>query len=120
MTVTITWQTVITAGAFLAAVVGITAKIAKAVRWVDRQEEQDTDLKALEAKHNADVDKLRAEEKAAIASIQEEQTLLTYGILASLQGLQELGCNGEVTKAIKKIDKYLNQKAHGGTEASYD
>lgn len=114
MTVTITWQTVILASTVLGAVVAITAYFAKAVRWVDHQEEQDTDIKALEAKHNADVDKLQAEEKAAIASIQEEQTLLTYGILASLKGLQELGCNGPVTDAIDHITKHLNKKAHGG------
>ena len=42
----------------------------------------------------------------------EEQQMLTYGVLACLKGLQEKGCNGPVTDAISKIEKYLNAKAH--------
>ena len=45
--------------------------------------------------------------------INEEQTLLTYGVLACLKGLKEQGCNGPVSEAINKIEKYLNKKAHG-------
>ena len=45
--------------------------------------------------------------------INEEQTLLTYGVLACLKGLKEQGCNGSVSEAINKIEKYLNKKAHG-------
>jgi hypothetical protein len=45
-------------------------------------------------------------------SINAEQTLLTYGLLACLKGLKEQGCNGPVTEAINKIERYLNQKAH--------
>ena len=41
------------------------------------------------------------------------QTLLTYGVLACLKGLKEQGCNGPVSEAINKIEKYLNKKAHG-------
>jgi len=44
--------------------------------------------------------------------INREQQLLTYGVLACLKGLQEKGCNGPVTEAIHKIEKYLNAKAH--------
>lgn len=47
-----------------------------------------------------------------IKSIQEEQTLLCYGIKACLQGLAEQGCDGPVHDALDKLDKHLNQKAH--------
>jgi len=47
-----------------------------------------------------------------ITSIQEEQTLLCYGIKACLQGLAEQGCDGPVHDALDKLDKHLNQKAH--------
>lgn len=50
---------------------------------------------------------------AKIMDINEEQTLLTYGVLACLKGLKEQGCNGPVSEAINKIEKYLNKKAHG-------
>lgn len=48
-----------------------------------------------------------------IKAIQKEQTLLCYGIRACLQGLVEQGCDGPVHDALDKLDKHLNQKAHG-------
>ncbi len=90
MEVTVTWQTIITAAAVLGAAAAVIAYFAKAVRWVDRQKKQDREL----------------------AAIKEEQTILTYGVLACLKGLKEQGCNGPVTEAINKIEKHLNQKAH--------
>lgn len=101
MQITLTWQTVITAFAVLSAIVGMVALFAKGVRWVDRQKQQDADIKALRATHNTDMD-----------SMKQEQTLIIYGLLACLKGLKEQGCNGPVTEAIQKIEKHLNQKAH--------
>ena len=90
MTLTLTWQTVITVAAVLAAAGGIGAAVARVVRWLDRQKAQDADLDA----------------------IREEQTLLTYGVLACLKGLQEQGCNGPVSEAIDKIERHINKAAH--------
>lgn len=90
MEVVITWQSIVTVAAVIGAIVAIVAYFAKAVRWVDRQKKQDKEL----------------------AAIKEEQTILTYGVLACLKGLKEQGCNGPVTEAINKIEKHLNQKAH--------
>ena len=59
-------------------------------RWYLKQEKQDTDIKF----------------------IKEEQILLTQGVLACLKGLQEQGCDGPVTVAIKQIERHLNQQAH--------
>ena len=59
-------------------------------RWYLKQEKQDTDIKF----------------------IKEEQMLLTQGVLACLKGLQEQGCDGPVTTAIKQIERHLNQQAH--------
>lgn len=101
MNITITWQTVITAFAFVGAVIGLIAYFSKAVRWVDKQNKQDVEIKALRKHHEED-----------IKHIKEEQTLLVEGILACLQGLQEKGCNGPVTQAIAKYQTYLNEKAH--------
>lgn len=101
MTVTLTWQTVITASAFVAAVIALVGVFAKAVRWMDRQKQQDNDIKALRATHIHDMD-----------AIKQEQTLMVYGVLACLKGLKEQGCNGPVTEAINRIEKHLNQKAH--------
>lgn len=92
MTVELSWNTIITAAALVAAIIALLSNFAKGVRWVDRQKAQDAEIK----------------------SIKDEQTLITYGLLACLKGLSEQGCDGPVTEAVDKIEKHLNVKAHGG------
>ena len=52
------------------------------------------------------------EQDVEIKKMKEEQCLLTYGTLACLKGLKELGCNGPVTEAIDKMEEHLNKVAH--------
>lgn len=101
MQIELTWQGIITAFAVVGAVVGLVTYFSKGVRWVDKQNQQDEAIKQLSKHHEDDM-----------ASIKAEQTLLMYGVLACLKGLQEKGCNGPVTEAINKFEKYLNEKAH--------
>jgi len=101
MQITLTWQTIITASAFLGAVVALVTYFSKIVRWVDKQSKQDEEIQKIKTHHEED-----------IAIIKEENTLLVFGILACLKGLREQGCNGPVTETIDKIEKYLNRKAH--------
>lgn len=109
---TISWQTLITAASVLSAAGVIAAAIAWVVRFFDRQKAQDTDLVTLREKHNADMAVLREEAAENHKAIMAEQAILTDGILACLKGLAEKGCNGPVTKAIKKIEDHLNEEAH--------
>lgn len=78
----------------IAEIFGALAVISSALfavyKWVLKQNKQDKEIK----------------------SIKDEQTLITYGVLAALKGLKEQGCNGPVTEAINKIEKYLNVQAH--------
>lgn len=101
MQITLTWQSIITAGAVLGAATALITALVKFIRWMDRQNKQDADIKSLRTKHNDDMD-----------VVKQEQTLIVYGLLACLKGLQEKGCNGPVTEAINKIEKHLNEKAH--------
>ena len=101
MQITLTWQSVITAGAVLGAFVAIATYFSKVVRWVDKQKKQDEDIEKIRKHHDEDM-----------AVIKEEQALLVSGVLACLKGLSEQGCNGPVTEAIDKYEKYLNEKAH--------
>lgn len=123
MTVTLTWQTIITAGAVLTAALLLVKNFAGGVRWFDRQAQQSTDIaqqkkqhesdvKELQEQHNADVAALRSELADEMRRNNAELQLLTYGVLACLKGLQEKGCNGPVTEAVNKIERYLNEKAH--------
>ena len=90
--VTLTWQTLITIAAVITAITTVLGRYNKLYDWVKKQEEQDK----------------------AIKDIQAEQALLTYGVLACLKGLSEQGCDGPVSEAINKIEKHINEKAHGG------
>lgn len=98
---TINSQTIITAAALLAAIVAIMKYYNKVYDLVKHQKSQDEDISNV--KKNVE---------AEIKDIKEEQQLLTYGVLACLKGLSEQGCDGAVTDAINKFEKYLNAKAH--------
>lgn len=83
-------QTIVAAAGGIAGLGTICGTLFAIYRWYLRQERQDKE----------------------IAQMQEEQCLLTYGVLACLKGLKEQGCNGPVTEAIDKIEKHINKKAH--------
>lgn len=83
-------NTIITIASVITALGVIFGLIFAVYRWYLKQEKQDEDIKA----------------------IKEEQTLLTYGVLACLKGLKEQGCDGPVTTAINQIEKHINKQAH--------
>lgn len=86
----ITWDTIIKAAAVVGALTALLGVLFTVYRWYLRQKQQDVEIKA----------------------IQEEQCLLTYGILACLDGLEQLGCNHTVPETRSRIEKHLNKKAH--------
>lgn len=86
----ITAQGIITAAALLTACGGIIAIAKKFVHWVDRQKAQDKELQ----------------------DIRNEQGVICYALLACLDGLKQLGTNGEVTKAHSTLEKHINKVAH--------
>ena len=47
-----------------------------------------------------------------IKAMQEEQTLICYGLRGALQGLIEQGCDGPCKDALNLLDKHLNKEAH--------
>lgn len=47
-----------------------------------------------------------------IKDMQEEQTVICYGLRGALQGLIEQGCDGPCKDALTMLDKHLNKKAH--------
>lgn len=101
LSIQITPQIIITAASCIAALIALAGYIFKARDWIKRQDKQSVELTELKTRHSQD-----------ISEIKDEQTLLVYGILACLKGLEEQGCDGPVHEAVEKIDKYLNKKAH--------
>lgn len=83
-------NTIIEAGKVIGALILIGGLLISIYKWYDRQNKQNVELKKMK----------------------EEQCLIAYGLLACLKGLKEQGCNGPVTEAIDKLEKYLNKAAH--------
>lgn len=96
------YTTIITAASVLGALTALGTVAYKIVRWFQKQEKQ-----------TVDIEQLREQEKENIKELNDEMCLLTYAVLACLKGLKEQGCNGPVTEAIGKLEKHINQKAHG-------
>lgn len=82
--------TIITCASILTAVGVLLGFLFKWYRWYDKQNKQDDE----------------------IAQIKEEQCLICYGLLSCLDGLKQLGANGNVTTAHEKLEKHINQSAH--------
>lgn len=87
---TITANTIITAAALVAAIVGLFTYYNKIYDLAKRDQKQDEDIKA----------------------IKREQTLIVYAMRACLDGLEQLGANHTVPKAKDELDKYINKQAH--------
>ena len=85
----ITSDTIIWCGSFLTAAAVLCGFAFRFFRWLVEQKDQSLKIK----------------------EIQEEQTLICFVLLATLDGLKQLGANGEGTKAHEKLSKYINQKA---------
>ncbi len=84
------WQSIITAAAVVSGLTVLGAAAVKIVRfWLD-QKNQDRE----------------------IDQVKREMGLICYGVLACLDGLKQMGCDGNVTQAKNDLEKYLNKTAH--------
>lgn len=70
-------------------------------KWIMQRKKNTDDIAALRNTHNEDIQALK-----------DELCVLSYAMLACLDGLKQLHCNGEVTKAHDALEKHLNQRAH--------
>ena len=83
-------NTIITWGSVAGVLAALGGFVYKFVNWLSEQKEQSEKIKL----------------------IQEEQTVICFSLLAALDGLKQLGANGEVTKAHDYLSKHINKKAH--------
>ena len=95
-------STIITVAGVLGALITIGTVAYKVVKCFQQQDKQ-----------TKDIEELRKQDKENLKQLNDEMCLLTYAVLACLKGLKEQGCNGPVTEAIGKVEKHINQKAHG-------
>lgn len=97
----ITTETIITSAAVLTALVTLFTMVFKIHNWYIKQENQDKQIDRLRNNHEADVKVLK-----------EEQRIICEGLIACLDGLEQLGCNHSVPKAKSKLENHLNTVAH--------
>ena len=88
MTLELTADAVIRAGAVIAALGSATGAAAAIIKWFVRQRRQDEDIR----------------------DIRREQCVMSYALLACLDGLKQLGANGNVTDAHNRLEKHINKK----------
>jgi len=111
-TVLETVDVIIKVAALIGAVGGIWAAVYAIIKWFQKQEKQSTDIAELKELHKKDCEELRKKESDDLKALNDELCVLSYAMLAALDGLKQQGCNGEVTKAHDRLEKHLNQKAH--------
>lgn len=86
----ITTDTIIYAAAVWGAVTIICGVIYTVIVWIQKQNKQNVEIDA----------------------IKDELCVLSYSMLAALDGLMQQGCNGNVSKAHEALEKHLNKAAH--------
>ena len=105
-------------GSVVAAILTIGGVAVAIIKWVLNQNKQSEDIDALKKKHDEDMAATKEQEKADVQAIKDELCVLSYAMLAALDGLKHLHCNGEVTRAHDRLEKHLNQTAHGQTRTT--
>ncbi len=86
----------------------------KAIRSLEKKvEELDAKVENLRKYHEQDMECAKRHEADEMRAIKDELCVLSYAMLAALSGLQQQGCNGDVTEAHTRLKKHLNQQAHG-------
>lgn len=109
----IDWQTIITLGGVASAVISMVALIIKAHNLVLELKSAKAEIREVKSELEERVSKLEQHHEDDVHRVNEEMCLICFGMSACLDGLQQLGANHEVPEAKKRLDKYLNQQAHG-------
>ncbi|MBQ1217619.1 MAG: branched-chain amino acid ABC transporter permease [Clostridia bacterium] len=84
------WDSIITAAAVVSALSVLGAVTVKIVRFWLEQKAQEREIN----------------------HVKNEMGIICYGVLACLDGLKQMGCDGNVTQAKNDLEKYLNKSAH--------
>lgn len=81
---------IITIGSCCGVLVSCIVALLKVHKWFLKQEQQDKDIQ----------------------HIKDEQRIMCSGLLACLDGLEQLGCNHSVPKTKEMLEEHINKIAH--------
>lgn len=76
----------------------------------------DDQIKQLKQETEEQMEKITKDFGDKLQEQNSELCMHTYVLYALLDGLLQQGCNGEVKKAHDKMQKFMNQAAHGEKE----
>lgn len=111
----ITLQSIMYIFEFIIAVVaGVTAIIA-IVKWVTSIHDRNKKLDGYEdsiSDIKKSIEEMKADTDAKMQALRAEQLIITDSLLAILDGLGQLNCNGPVTEAKDNLVDYINDRAH--------
>lgn len=97
----ITWDTIITAGSVVSAIIALLLIVLKVHKWYLKQQAQDAEIAKLREHHEND-----------LKQVKEENKLICKGLSACLDGLSQLGANHTVPTVKQELDNHLNDAAH--------
>lgn len=97
MSATLDANLIISAASLITAIGVILGCIKAYFKQTDKWNGYDTQIKGIEDQ---------------IQGLRDEQLMQTHVLWATLDGLHQLGCNGEVTKASNELKEYLNIQTH--------
>ena len=97
----------------------VTARHDREQRWDDMADKINSSRENIIMKYDAKLAEMEktindnhSDTESKLQQIRAEQCELTGAMLAVLEGLMQLNCNGPVTEAHTKLTKYLNDQAH--------
>ena len=96
MTIDLEWL-----AAIITAITAIVTPVVVCVKSVNKLVERIENLESWNKRQQRDLDR----------TAQENEVIIT-GVLASLKGLREMGCNGPVSQGIEDIEDFLSDAAH--------
>lgn len=99
---------IITAGSLVTAVLAICGFIWIIQKWFLKQSRSTKD-------NHQEIEDLHRLHISDTQAIQKELCILSQAMLATLDGLKQLHCNGNVTKAYEKLETHINNQAHDQT-----
>lgn len=103
---------IISTATLISALGVIAAFLKSAEKFINRPKENKESMEELKSETNKKFEKVEKD----IKGIKKEQVVQTKCLLAIMDGLKQLGCNGEVTEAKNELSDYLLSQAHDNNE----
>lgn len=97
----------------------ITARHDREQKWDETAERLNEEREKIVERYDSKLNELEkkitdynTDTESKLQQIRAEQAIMTTSMLAVLDGLQQLNCNGNVTKAHKELEEYLVKSAY--------